>query len=308
LEIKGSLDSGVRGIVGKFGNRIKRGGSASFRFCDLHNDVITEISSEKFSGYVRRMKKVGVETILISVWTTNMENPVRELVRCKGLINNIMEYGGQCPRLLLHIEDAWFIDKINIDEIIALKPYSIGITWNDKNKLAGGANSEGKLTSFGKKIIERFVKSNVVVDVAHLNRKSFYEVVDIVKKHGGKLFCTHTCFDEVNPHPRNLDGKQIQTIIDMGGLIGLTLVGDFLNPCGNATMHDVYNHIKYSVQNFGEDNLAIGTDFFGTENLPKGLKKYKDFKRLKKFLIKKGFCQVVIMKIFYVNAKKFFDI
>jgi len=202
--------------------------------------------------------------------------------------------------LLLHIEDAWFVNEDNINEVIALRPFSVGLTWNEKNNLAGGAYSGGGLTKLGGMIIQKLVASGIHIDLAHLNRKSFFQVAKLLK--GQKLLCTHTCFDEVHPHPRNLDRKQIQTIVDSGGIIGLTLVGDFL---GDATMQAVFRHIKYFLDNFGEDNLCIGTDFFGTTKLPKGLKQYKHFARFEKFLLKKGLSKSTISKIFHINTYEF---
>ena len=135
------------------------------------------------------------------------------------------------------------------------------------------------------------MKEGIIIDLAHLNKKSFYQVAGC----GQKLFCSHTCFDEVCSHKRNLDKKQIQTIVDSGGLVGLTLVGDFL---GGRELENVYNHIDYFIKNFGADNLAIGTDFYGTEQLPYELEQYKDFAKLE-------LPQTTLNKIFHKNYYDF---
>jgi membrane dipeptidase len=253
------------------------------KLVDLHNDAITNLSPKRFLKYIKHAKKVGVETILISLWTTQMENPIQRIREYKGLLGD---------NLLLHIEDAWFLNETNIDEFIELRPFSVGLTWNEKNALAGGAYSNGGLTKLGKGIIQKLVASGIHIDLAHLNRKSFFGVAKLLD--GQKLLCTHTCFDEVNKHPRNLNRKQIQTIIKSGGLIGVTFVQDFIGGGG------VLAHIKYFLDNFGSDNLAIGTDFFGTTNLPKNLKKYNDIRRLKKH-----FNATTMDKIFHINWYEF---
>lgn len=270
-------------------------------FVDLHNDVITNLQPADFFRYVTHAGKAGVETILVSVWTTEMENPLQQIQHYRHALNNIKTE--VC--LLLHIEDAWFVNEQNISELIACKPYSVGLTWNTNNNLAGGANSDGKLTPLGNIILEKLTSNKILIDLAHLNRQSFYEIADFLTSRNQRLFCTHTCFNEINPHQRNLDRRQIQMIVDSGGLIGLTLVSDFLCANGNATLHDVYNHIAYFIKTFGDNNFAIGTDFFGTAKLPAGLNEYKDFRKLKEFLINKGLSEESIDKILYSNARKF---
>jgi len=257
------------------------------RLADLHNDAITKLSQRQFFRYIRGARKVGVETILISVWTTEMQDPIQEIRKYKELLDD---------KLLLHIEDAWFVNETNVDELIKLEPYSVGLTWNQNNNLAGGAHGDGGLTPLGETVIKKLSANGIRIDLAHLNRTSFYQVAEILGNR--KLLCTHTCFDEVHPHLRNLDRKQIQTIVNSGGIIGLTLVRDFLGG-------DVYSHIRYFIDNFGEDNIAIGTDFYGTVNLPKGLRRYKDFARFRKFLLGKGIGDSTINKIFHINWHDF---
>jgi len=271
------------------------------RFIDLHNDIITEVSQRRFSKYIKSAERAGVEVILASVWTTEIKDPMQEIKKYRRFIDSIKTR----VKLLLHIEDAWFVDKQNIDELLTYKPFSIGLTWNQNNKLAGGAFADGVLTQLGKTIVKKLLADDIVIDLAHLNRQSFSQVAKLLADKDKPLFCSHTCFDEVNPNLRNLDKNQVQTIVDAGGVIGLTLVSNFLSKNKRAAIRDVYRHILYFIENFGEENIAIGTDFFGTSNLPKKLRKYKDFKCFRKFLVRQGLADKVIDKIFFQNANKF---
>ena len=263
---------------------------------DLHNDVFIKMDKQKFAEYIKDAEQNGVEAIFVSVWTTEMEKPMEQVRRCRQVIDEM----DTRVKLLLHIEDAGFVNEGNIEELLSYHPYSVGLTWNYDNPLAGGAKQEGSLTPLGKVVIERLVRAGVCIDVAHLNRKSFWQVVE-----GSRgIICTHACFDEVCPHGRNLDREQVRALVDMGGLIGLTLVGEFL---GGRTRDDVYAHIKYFIDNFGESGLAIGTDFMGTMDLPSGLEGYSDFKGFWEYLEKKGLSKGVIDKIAFGNAKVFLN-
>ena len=70
-------------------------------------------------------------------------------------------------------------------------------------------------------------------------------------------------------------------------------------------MQDVYAHIDYFIKNFGDDNIGVGTDFFGTENLPAGLETYADFENFRVFLCEKGLSNHTIDKLFFKNAERF---
>ena len=239
---------------------------------------------------------MGVKAVFVSVWTSNMERPMQRIQEIRQFLDGIES----SVRLLLHIEDAWFVNEGNLDELIAMRPFSVGLTWNANNNLAGGALSDGHLTEAGKAAVEKLAAAGVLIDLAHLNRSSFFEVVQLSKP----FFCSHACFGEVCRNPRNLDRDQIQAIVDSGGVVGLTLVGDFLRAVGRAGFVDVYRHIKYFIDNFGDDFLCIGTDFYGTKKLPRGLRSFRGFKRFRKFLLRKGLSEACISKIFYVNSYK----
>ena len=57
---------------------------------------------------------------------------------------------------------------------------------------------------------------------------------------------------------------------------------------------------------FGDNNLSIGSDFNGTDYLPYQLKNYDGFYLLKELLLKQGYSNETIDKIFYKNAENYF--
>ncbi|MBO5926180.1 MAG: membrane dipeptidase, partial [Clostridia bacterium] len=121
-----------------------------------------------------------------------------------------------------------------------------------------------------------------------------------------KVMISHTAFNGVFKHKRNVSDGLIIDVISKGGIIGLTLVGYFLT-LKSATIYDVIKHIDYFTSKFGEDNLCIGTDYNGTNYLPKGLTKYTHFITLKEELLKLGYKEETVNKIFYYNAYNYFS-
>lgn len=240
---------------------------------DLHNDALLKLPPRKLLPYLRQAKADGVDEIWLSVWTTELPNPLATIKSKRQLLDQI--YGNpDYPICRLHIEDAWFLTPDNLETLIALRPHSVGLTWNAANNLGGGAHSRAGITRFGYQVIKRLESAGIQIDTAHLNRRSFWEFARVTTR---PMVCTHTAFNSMRRHPRNLTKRQIQAIIQSGGMVGICLVADFLSSnttsCG---IHHLLKHIMYYKQNFGLSSLRLGTDFYGTEHLPYGINSYVD--------------------------------
>ena len=240
---------------------------------DLHNDALLVLPPEELLPYLREAKNNGVDEIWLSVWTTELDDPLAVIAEKRAILDSIAN-DSQYPVCRLHIEDAWFLNLENVECLIALRPHSVGLTWNDANPLAGGAHSRGGITPLGHQIIERLESAGIQIDTAHLNRRSFWQFTRVTTR---PLICTHTALNAVHRHPRNLTNRQIRAIINSGGYIGLALVPKFLTKdtisCG---FYDLVKHIIYFKKHFGPNTLHWGTDFYGTDNLPVGINNYRE--------------------------------
>lgn len=269
-----------------------------YKIFDLHNDYFLQIPKDsKKDNYLSKYDLA--ENIISAVWTSELnERESFEMIeRARAFVN-------KREKLFLGVEDLHFLSKENLERFLSLKPLYAGLTWNTCNALAGGAFETGRLTSFGKQVVKKLEDSQITVDLAHLNESSFLDVA----KHSDKpLFCSHTaCFSLCN-NQRNLKDYQIKMIVESGGLVGLCLVSEFLNGTKNSLVDDIVCHIDYFACHYGIDNLAIGTDFFGTKHLPKGANTYDKFiKRLSSRLTKMGYTEKAINKILFNNANNFF--
>ena len=272
-----------------------------YKMFDLHNDYFT---TKKFAtskqSYLNKINKLGVSTVT-AIWTTNMhaEKALSTIESANKLVSN----GGNG---LLGIEDLHFATKPTLNEIINYNPVYCGLTWNHDNNLAGGAMESGDLTEFGKYAVKQLESADIFVDTAHLNERSFMSFANITTK---PMLCTHTACHNLISHARNLKDYQLKIIADSGGLIGICLVSDFLSGRKYCTILDYVCHIDYAVNKFGIDHVAIGTDFYGTKNLPAGITDYKSLqKALVENLTKLGYKPKDINKIFYQNAADFFNL
>lgn len=262
---------------------------------DLHNDFLTKLKDYKIIDYLENNKNY-LDMLLCPVFTTELKNPLNLIKKSKKIIKKY----DFCK---IAIEDIGFLSNDDFDEILKIKPTYIGLTWNYANRFAGGAYSNGNLTNAGKNLIKKCEKSNILIDCAHLNYRSFCDVLNVIER---PIICSHTGFCDIVCDRRNLTKNQIKDIIESGGIIGLYFVGKYIS-LKNVEIYDIVKNIDYFVQNFGVDNLCIGSDFFGTDDLPQNLKSYNNIHILYKILIKNGYKNDDIDKIFNLNAKLFFD-
>ncbi len=270
-----------------------------YKIFDLHNDYYLKLSgTSKKDRYIKKCDKF-VKNIITAVWTSELS--VEESI---SQIESARDYVNSKKNLFLGVEDLHFLTKSNLNKFLSLRPVYAGLTWNTSNCMAGGAHESGKLTSFGKNVIKQLEQNNIKIDTAHLNEDSFLDVAKVTTK---PLFCSHTAFFGLQPNKRNLKDYQLKMIVDSGGLVGLCLVSDFIGGSKKCTVSDIVSHIDYFACKFGISNLALGTDFYGTNHLPKSIKNYDDLAvKLSEKLSKLGYTEKSINRIFYENAENYF--
>ncbi len=202
----------------------------------------------------------------------------------------------------LSIEDIGGVN--NFVDILSFSPKFVTLTWNGENQYGGGAFSDGELTEKGIEMINKCNVHNIALDLSHLNRKTFFSAIE----KANRVLVSHTCFDKLCSHKRNVTDEQISEVVDKNGIIGLTFVRGFLTNNEVATIEDLVMHIDYFCSKFSFRNLAIGTDFFGTENGVQGVNNYSDFYKIRESLKRIGYQDNVIEDIMKGNAERFLSV
>lgn len=178
------------------------------------------------------------------------------------------------------------------------------LTWNGENELASGSSCDyGGLKSFGKEVILKMEKTGMLIDVSHLNEKSFYDVASFVKT---PLVASHSnCFSLV-PVRRNLKDEQIKIIVESGGLIGVCFHAPFLVCDGIGSFEMIYRNIYHILSMGGENSICFGSDFDGgtPESCLDSLTKVKN---LYAYLKGRGLSKALLDKIFFLNTEKLFS-
>ncbi len=206
---------------------------------------------------------------------------------------------------ILSLEGGEVIDSL--EDVEYLKSCGVRcatLTWNSSNKLAGGVFGEGGLTAFGKSVVKKMNELDILLDVSHLNDKSFYDVASISTK---PIIATHSNSRTICNHPRNLTDDMFRIIKESGGCVGINLYPLFVTENERCTTDDIITHIEHFMSLDGYRAIGVGADFDGTDDcLPEDIQDcqgiYRIFDKLKSI----GTENTYIEKISHANFERVF--
>lgn len=212
---------------------------------------------------------------------------------------------------ILHLEGAEPIrpNLENLDEYYQLGMRSLGITWSRPNAFGHGVpfvypghpDSGPGLTDAGKELVAACDQLGVMIDLAHLNEKGFWDVADISS---APLVSTHTAAHKLVPKPRNLTDDQLRAVAQTGGVVGVIFSVNDLDggkrPIEDGPIDSIVKHIQYIAGLIGVDHVAFGSDFDGTK-IPSQLGDVSNYQKLVRLLEEAGFSQEEREKICWKN-------
>ena len=196
----------------------------------------------------------------------------------------------------------------DLDMIKRLAEYGVKmltLTWNGDNTIACGALTENDkgISDFGTMAVRELEKQKIIIDASHLSDKSFYELARISKK---PFVASHSNSRAVCDNRRNLTDGQFSLIRDRGGIVGLNFHRFFLNKDGNASIKDVAAHLEHFLSLGGENTVAIGSDFDGSD-IPCDIKNILGIERIYEYLLRLNYSEELLDKLFWTNAANFFE-
>lgn len=205
---------------------------------------------------------------------------------------------------VLHLEGAECIGKdLDILHVLyRLGLRSLGLTWNHRNQFADGVGEgdrAGGLSELGRRVIQEMEELNMIVDLAHISKKAFFDTLDLCRK---PVMVSHGNVFNLCRHRRNLDDSQLHALADSGGIIGISQVMDFVKD-SKPEINDLLDHFVYVADLIGVDHLALGSDFDGAENMV--ISDVSQYKEMEFHLSARGFTQAEIDKILSGNALAF---
>jgi len=158
----------------------------------------------------------------------------------------------------------------------------------------------GGLTTFGEKIVKKMNALGIIVDLAHANERTAFEVVETSKK---PLMCSHTGPRELQDFPRFISDDLIKFIAREDGIIGMW--GGLYRGRGAHDLKMFSEFVEYVVDLVGVEHVSIGTEFNGVPG-NMGYTNIHDYKHIIGALLEKGFSVEDVEKICFENFLRLF--
>lgn len=213
--------------------------------------------------------------------------------------------------VVLHLEGAAAIssDLSDLEEYYVRGVRSLGLVWSRPNAFGHGApfrfphspDVGPGLTAAGKALVRACNRLGIVIDLAHINEKGFW---DVARLSDAPLVVSHTAAYGICPSTRNLTDAQIDGVGQSNGVIGL--IFEPLNirsdgyPGADTPLSQIVRHIDYIVSRIGIDHVALGSDFDGAQ-MPASLGDAGGLPRLLRALRDGGYGGEALEKIAYRN-------
>jgi len=212
-----------------------------------------------------RASSVAHELAAIAARDLTLVRSVADLERCLE--------GGE-PGAILHLEGAEPIEPGlgNLDAWIDQGVRSVGIVWSRPNAFGRGVpfhypgtpNVGPGLTDAGRELVRACNERGLVLDLAHLNERGFFDVAELSE---APLVVSHSAAHALAPMPRSLTDGELDAIGDSGGLVGVVFDTVMTRSDGelvfDTALDVIAGHIDYIAERIGLEHVALGSDFDG---------------------------------------------
>src|SRR6266567_1852956 len=105
------------------------------------------------------------------------------------------------------------------------------LTHSNSNHWADSSGDPNKpnngLSPFGKEVVVEMNRLGMIVDIAHVADKTFWDALETSK---APIFSSHSSCRAISPVPRNMTDEMIQALAKKHGVVQINFACDFLNP------------------------------------------------------------------------------
>ena len=153
------------------------------------------------------------------------------------------------------------------------------------------------LTAFGREVLKASNDLGMVTDLAHINDKAFYEVLELSAL---PPIMSHTAVFSCCPHWRCLTDDQMVALAGAGGVMGIAFAPMFIHPEA-PTIDRIVDHILYAADRVGIDHVGIGTDFDGLGDKTPVVPEVSQLVHLTRAMLARGMAEDDIRKVWGGN-------
>ncbi len=228
---------------------------------DTHDDTTQRLLDPKFDLSIRhsdgnidipRMKEGGLDAIFFSIWISSKILGPDAVKQALDQIDAVRETVRKNPNDLMlatsaaDIREAKKQHKIAVlmgvegghmmgNDLSVLRTFAalgvryMTLTHMDNNEWADSSTDKpahNGLTDFGKDVIREMNRLGIIVDIAHVSDKTFYDVLETSK---APVFSSHSSCRAICNAARNMTDDMIRDLAKHGGVIQINYHVGFLS-------------------------------------------------------------------------------
>jgi membrane dipeptidase len=147
------------------------------------------------------------------------------------------------------------LDRVDLFHRLGLR--SCQLTYNDRNLAGAGCRATGRLTEFGRRLIERMNERRMLLDLSHVNMET---MADAIASSRAAAVISHTGCAAVHEHVRNTTDANLRALADGGGVVGICQIRPFITYKKSDNLEPYIDHIDHAVRVAGMEHVCIGSD------------------------------------------------
>ena len=232
-----------------------------------NEDSFKALDESGYTGFSASLPSKNFRIAMSSLlkWENKIKSNSNKLILAKSSKDFYSAKEEGKTGVLLGFQNATMIENSieNIESLYKAGTRWIQLTYNQRNLLGDGCTerTNAGLSDFGIEAVKKMNNLGIMVDVSHCGRKTTDDAIKYSEK--GVSINHSMCEALYKNHPRAKSDKQLKSMSEKGGVIGIICLGYMIGPkLGVETTFQTYlNHLEHAINVAGIDHVGVAADF-----------------------------------------------